>query len=369
MSRQLGSLHRSNSHPAKLQNPIPTPTFRFSPPDFPNIKIPTSTISDTNSDISVFHTISHFNNSGLETPDEFANSEPSPSTYSQTNPSNFSQPPFQPINASQPLPSLSTHSYASQVTPTYTPSLSDRSTNNSPDIPQISSELDNYITLQQQIVHPSTLTIHHISSISTSGPPTPTPLSDYTPSLAQSSTSTETSTSTNRAYRTFKRKFPNHPFTTKPGIAKEHINHPQHQNTKAFLQTILPLFPQYTLNTPTTNDDIRNFVDEHVLMPTLHWTSYYHYTNPLFLALYNTLPDNETCKNMLHRLTTALTRRQLTYVGFKKLIKSFTAHRANDFTIEYYDHNIIRPNQDQILDDDRFACGNRRICRYLYTRL
>ena len=58
---------------------------------------------------------------------------------------------------------------------------------------------------------------------------------------------------------------------------------------------------------------------------------------------------------MLHRLTTALTPRQLTYVGFKKLLKSFTAPRANDFTIEYYDHNIIRPNHDQFLDDDRFA--------------
>ena len=246
--------------------------------------------------------------------------------------------------------------YASHVTPTYTPSLSDRSTNNSPDIPQISSELDNYITLQQQIIHPHTITIHHLSSVTTSsGPPTPTPLSDYTPSLAQSSTSTETSTSTNRAYRTFKRKFPNHPFTIKPGTAKKNFNHPQHQNTKAFLQTNLPLFPQYTLNTPTTNDDIRNFVDEHVLMPTLHWTSYYHYTNPLFLPLLNTLIDNEKCKNMFHRLTTALTPRQLTYVGFKKLLKSFTAPRANNFTIEYYDHNIIRLNHNQFLDDDRFA--------------
>ena len=50
---------------------------------------------------------------------------------------------------------------------------------------------------------------------------------------------------------------------------------------------------------------------------------------------------------MLYRLTTALTPRQFTYVGFEKLLKSFTAPRANDFTIEYYDHNIIRPNQDQ----------------------
>ena len=125
-----------------------------------------------------------------------------------------------------------------------TPSFSDRSANNSPDIPQISPELDNYITLQQQITHPHTLTIHQLSSITTSsGPPTPAPLSDYTPSLAQSSTSTETSTSTNRAYRTFKRKFPNHPFTTKPRTAIEYIDHPQHKNTKTFLQTNLPSIP------------------------------------------------------------------------------------------------------------------------------
>ena len=298
MSRHIGALHRSNSHPANLQNPIPIiPLFAFPPPDFPLINIPSSSSSDTNSDISVFHTITQFNNSDLEIPDEFSNSEPSTSIYSQTNPSNFSQPPFQAINASQPPPSLSTPSHASQVTPTFTPSLSDRSTNNSPDIPQISPELDKDITLQQQIVHPHTLTIHHLSSVTTSsGPPTPTPLSDYTPSLAQSSTSTETSTSTNRAYRTFKRNFPNHPFTTKPGTAKEYVNHPQHQNTKAFLQTKLPLFPQYTLNTPTTNNDIRNFVDEHVLMPTLHWTSYFHYTNPLFYHFITHYPKTKIAK-------------------------------------------------------------------------
>ena len=268
MSRQLGSLHRSNSHPANLQNPVPIiPLFAFPPLDY-IINIPSSTNSDTNSDTSVFRTISQFNNSDLETPDEFAHSEPSPSTYSQTNSQNFSQPPFRPINASQPLPSLSTPSYPSQVTPTYTPSLSDRSTTNSLDIPQISSELENYITLQQQIIHPNTLTLNHLSSMTTnSGPSTPTPLSDYT----QSSTSTETSTSANRAYRTFKRKFPNHPFTTtKPGTAKEYIDHPKHKNTKQFLQTNLPSFPQYTLNTSTINDNTTNYVDEYLLLPTLH---------------------------------------------------------------------------------------------------
>ena len=58
---------------------------------------------------------------------------------------------------------------------------------------------------------------------------------------------------------------------------------------------------------------------------------------------------------MLYRLTTTLTPRQFTYVGSKKLLKTFTAPRANELAIKYYDHNIIRPNQDQFLDEDRFA--------------
>ena len=58
---------------------------------------------------------------------------------------------------------------------------------------------------------------------------------------------------------------------------------------------------------------------------------------------------------MLYRLTATLTPRQFTYVGYKKLLKTFTAPRANEFTIELYDHTLIRTNQDQFLDDDRFA--------------
>ena len=58
---------------------------------------------------------------------------------------------------------------------------------------------------------------------------------------------------------------------------------------------------------------------------------------------------------MLYRLTTTLTPRQFTYVGYKKLLKTFTAPRANDFAIEYYDHNINLPNQNLFLDEDRFA--------------
>ena len=59
--------------------------------------------------------------------------------------------------------------------------------------------------------------------------------------------------------------------------------------------------------------------------------------------------------NDLYRLTTSLTLRQVTCIGYKKLLKAFTAPRANDYSIEYYDHNIIGPNQDQFLDDNHFA--------------
>ena len=90
-------------------------------------------------------------------------------------------------------------------------------------------------------------------------------------------------------------------------------------NTKKFLEITLPSFPQYSLNTPTITNDTRNFVDEQVLMPTLHWTAYYHYTNPLCLPLANTTESIEKIKNMLYRLTTTLTPRQFTYVGYKKL--------------------------------------------------
>ena len=90
-------------------------------------------------------------------------------------------------------------------------------------------------------------------------------------------------------------------------------------------------------------------------MQTLHWLAYYNYTNPLCLPLANTTENIEKNKNILYRLTTSLTPRQFTYVGYKKLLKTFTAPRVNDFLIEYYDHNIIRPNQDQFLDEDRFA--------------
>ena len=170
--------------------------------------------------MTIYTTISQFNNSDIETPDEFADSEPSPSTHTPTSSTTVSKPLFQPIQ------SHSQHAYPytlSQVTPTYSPFNNDRSTNNSPDKVEISEELDNFITLQQQLLSPHTLTINQLSSTKTSNPPTPTPISDYTPSLAHSSTSTESFNSTNRAYRLFKRKLSNHPFPSKPGTAREFI--------------------------------------------------------------------------------------------------------------------------------------------------
>ena len=353
MSRQLGSLHRSNSHPTNLTSPIPIiPLFAFPPPDFLSSNVTSGMNSDTNSHISVLYSISQLNNPNIETPDEFADSEPSPSNNFH-NPSNFSQPPFQPILSNNPDPITPTPSYASQVTPTYSSYHSDQSSH-SPDTPRISPELDNFITLQQQPYHLNTPTINQISSTTDSSNP-PTPSTNYTESLTPSSTSTISSLNTNRAYRTFKRKFPNHPFPAKPGTAREYINHPQHTNTKEFLAITLPSFPQYTLNTPHDANETRNFVDEYVLMPTLSWTSYYHFTNPLCLPLFSTSIDIERNKDMLYRLTTPLTARQFTYVGYKKSLKIHTAPRANEYTLEYYDHNIIRANQDQFLDEDRFA--------------
>ena len=353
MSRQLGSLHRSNSHPTNLTSSIPIiPLFAFPPPDFPSSNVTSGMNSDTNSHISVLYSISQLNNPNIDTPDEFADSEPSPSNNFH-NPSNFSQPPFQPILSNNPDPITPTPSYASQVTPTYSSYHSDQSSH-SPDTPRISPELDNFITLQQQPYYLNTPTINQISSTPNSSNP-PTPSSNYTESLTPSSTSTISSLNTNRAYRTFKRKFPNHPFPAKPGTAREYINHPQHNNTKEFLAITLPSFPQYTLNTPHDANETRNFVDEYVLMPTLSWTSYYYFTNPLCLPLSSTSIDIERNKDMLYRLTTPLTPRQFTYVGYKKSLKIHTAPRANEYTLEYYDHNIIRANQDQFLDDDRFA--------------
>ena len=96
--------------------------------------------SDTNSDVTIFQNISQFNNSKTATPDEFADSEPSSSTYTPASSSTFSKPTFQTIQHQTHCISPSTPSHISHVTPTYSLFISERSTNNSPNNIQISEE-------------------------------------------------------------------------------------------------------------------------------------------------------------------------------------------------------------------------------------
>ena len=234
-------------------------------------------------------------------------------------------PPFQPIHSQVKIEPPSPPSPILIGTPIYSTLTSEPSDNNDSDNTKISHELDNFIKLQQQLQRPQTLTIHQLSrSITSSNPSTPTPSSNYTPSQNPTASSTASS-STTRAYRTFKRKFPNTPFPSNPGTSTSFVNHPLHTNTKLFLQIRLPFFPQYTYFLSEPIDEKPNYVNELVLYPTLSWTSNYHYTNPLSLPLYNTPHDNEVCSNQLYLLTTALTPKQFTKIGYTQSLTKFTA--------------------------------------------
>ena len=54
-------------------------------------------------------------------------------------------------------------------------------------------------------------------------------------------------------------------------------------------------------------------------------------------------------------LTTALTPTQFTQIGYRQSLIKFTAPKANNYSIDYYDHNIIRPNEDIFLSNEPFA--------------
>ena len=209
--------------------------------------------------------------------------------------STFSQPPFQPIHPQVKIEPPSPPSSISNVTPICSHLTSEPSDNNSPVDTQKSHELDNFITLQQQLQHPQTITIHQLSqSITSSNQSTPTPSSHYTPSQNPTSSS-KPSSSTHRAYQTFKRKFSNTPFPSNPGTSTTFVNHPLDTKTKEFLQICLPFLPQYTYFHSDPNNENPYYVNEHVICPTLSWTSFYHFTIPLSPTLYNTPLDNELC--------------------------------------------------------------------------
>ena len=98
--------------------------------------------SDDNSTHTVFHTISQFNHSDFETPDEFENSEPSPYT--------FSQPPFRQLNTPTPDEPSSAPSSCTDATPSlYSTSSEGPEPLASPVNEELENELENFITLQQ----------------------------------------------------------------------------------------------------------------------------------------------------------------------------------------------------------------------------
>ena len=54
-------------------------------------------------------------------------------------------------------------------------------------------------------------------------------------------------------------------------------------------------------------------------------------------------------------LTTAPTPKQFTQIGYRQSLTIFTAPNSNINSIDYYDHNIIRLNEDIFLNNDPFA--------------
>ena len=52
--------------------------------------------------------------------------------------------------------------------------------------------------------------------------------------------------------------------------------------------------------------------------------------------------------------TTALALKHFIQIGYEKSLIKITAPKSNDYSTDYYDHNIIRPNEDIFLNDDQF---------------
>ena len=184
---------------------------------------------------------------------------------------------------------------------------------------ELENELDNFITLQQQPQHPNTLTVHHLSQTMTSSESSKSP-----------STTGET-----RAHRVYKRKLPNTPFPSNPRPSQTFMDHPLHTNTKEFLQVCLPFFPQNTYYHSNPNNDQPNYVNENALFPTPSWTSFYHFSNPLSLPIYNNPDDNEFYQTRLYHLTTAFHEKQLTNIGLNQTLNRFTSQKANRFSINH----------------------------------
>ena len=232
MSRQVGSLHRSSSQPSNLQNDL--------------LIIPLFALPQLNHLIIKLHPA---RNQTLNPTKHYITLSYNSTTPISKHPTNL--PTLNPVNLH--FPNLSFNLFIPksklkhlplplpfQFHTHIFPLTSESSDNNDSENIHISHELDNFITLQQQLQHPQTLTIHHFSrSITSSNPSTPISSSNYTPSQNQTPSSNPSSSTTS------KRKFPNTPFPSNPGTSISFVNHPLHTNTKEFLQLCLPFFLQY----------------------------------------------------------------------------------------------------------------------------
>ena len=58
---------------------------------------------------------------------------------------------------------------------------------------------------------------------------------------------------------------------------------------------------------------------------------------------------------IFYLLTTALTPKQFTQIRYKQSLIRLTAPKTNEYSIDHYDHHIIRPNEDTFLNHDEFA--------------
>ena len=132
------------------------------------------------------------------------------------------------------------------------------------------NKLDNLITLQQQLQN------RIISSFKSSNP--------------------ASTIGKIRARQVLKRKHPNTQILHHPWPPRLFSVQSLHQTLKIFLQNCLPFFPQNTYY-QTTNNYHRTYIDAYSLIPTLSWTSYYYFTNPLALPLYNNPYDIKICQS------------------------------------------------------------------------
>ena len=62
-----------------------------------------------------------------------------------------------------------------------------------------------------------------------------------------------------------------------------------------------------------------------------------------------------TAAQKLYLLTTVLTPKQFTQIGYEQLLIKFTATKADELSIDHYDHHIIRANEGILLNDDKIA--------------